>query len=262
MAGYMYLGIQKVRPAISLGGNKLNVGFTVDQDGKITREYVNLKMSGFKSVGSHVFEGYCSYMDFLSVDLSCIEVIDEDYACRDMFRYASLTSLDLSNLKSISGEHSCDGMFSQFDDLISVDLSSLETINGNYACAGMFTNFRNKSLISVDLSSLKTINGTEACWDMFFGDNVLTSVDLSNLESISGSKACGGMFAGSGIKSLSLPSLKTILNTDSLVDFIGGCTDVTIHFPSNMQSIIQGLSGYPNFGGTNTTLLFDLPSTE
>ena len=37
----------------------------------------------------------------------------------------------------------------------------------------------------------------------------------------------------------------------------------TLHFPSNLQSTISGLTGYPNFGGTSgyVTLAFDLPAT-
>ena len=34
---------------------------------------------------------------------------------------------------------------------------------------------------------------------------------------------------------------------------------VTLHFPSGLsQSVISVLDTYPNFGGTNTTILFDL----
>lgn len=39
-------------------------------------------------------------------------------------------------------------------------------------------------------------------------------------------------------------------------------TNAVIHFPSNLESIISGLSGYPNFGGTNTTIAFDLSPTS
>ena len=45
---------------------------------------------------------------------------------------------------------------------------------------------------------------------------------------------------------------------------VNGCT---IHFPSNLDpqngsTVISSLTGYPNFGGTNTVLAFDLPATE
>ena len=39
---------------------------------------------------------------------------------------------------------------------------------------------------------------------------------------------------------------------------------VTIHFPSNLQSTISQLDGYPLFGGESgyIVLAFDLPATE
>ena len=41
-------------------------------------------------------------------------------------------------------------------------------------------------------------------------------------------------------------------------------TNITLHFPSNVQSIIEGISGYSTtapFGATSGTCLFDLPAT-
>ena len=47
---------------------------------------------------------------------------------------------------------------------------------------------------------------------------------------------------------------------DNIVSEAVGCT---VHFPSNMQSIIGNWSSVQNgFGGTNTTVLFDLPATS
>jgi hypothetical protein len=42
-------------------------------------------------------------------------------------------------------------------------------------------------------------------------------------------------------------------------NMLSGCTDVTIHFPANLNpSKVSVLDTYPDFGGTNTTILFDL----
>lgn len=71
----------------------------------------------------------------------------------------------------------------------------------------------------------------------------------------------------SSLTSLSFPSLKTTSFVDypttknHLYSIITGVTGCTIHFPSNLQTVISGLTTYPNFGGTNTTLAFDLPAT-
>jgi hypothetical protein len=42
-----------------------------------------------------------------------------------------------------------------------------------------------------------------------------------------------------------------------------GVTGCTVHFPSNLQSVIGSWADVTEgFGGTNTTVLFDLPATE
>ena len=40
--------------------------------------------------------------------------------------------------------------------------------------------------------------------------------------------------------------------------------NVNVHFPSNLETTISGLTGYPLFGGASgrVTLLFDLPATS
>lgn len=145
--------------------------------------------------------------------------------------------------------------------ITSVDLSNLTAISGNQSCYNMFRNC--VSLTYADLSNLTTISGYRSCEEMFAGCTSLTSADLNNLETISGTNGCSGMFAGcTSLTSLSFPSLKTISDTYAFAGLIYGCSGVTIHFPSNMESTISDLSGYPNFGGTNTTILYDLPATE
>ena len=69
------------------------------------------------------------------------------------------------------------------------------------------------------------------------------------------------MVSRTSLKTLSFPSLKTINTNNSFSAIISGRWNFTIHFPSNMESTVQGLTGYPNFGGYNTTILFDLPPT-
>ena len=43
---------------------------------------------------------------------------------------------------------------------------------------------------------------------------------------------------------------------------LDGVTGCTVHFPSNIQSVIGSWASVTSgFGGTNTTVLFDLPAT-
>ena len=80
---------------------------------------------------------------------------------------------------------------------------------------------------------------------MFFGCVGITSISFPSLSSTS--------FPGSGSSS----TFKNFFN-----DMLSGVTGCVVHFPSNLQSVI---GSWPDvtagFGGTNTTVLFDLPAT-
>ena len=70
----------------------------------------------------------------------------------------------------------------------------------------------------------------------------------------------------SSLTTLSFPSLTSNsfgAYTDQFQYMLSGCSGVTVHFPSNLQSVIGYWSDViAGFGGTNTTVLFDLPATE
>jgi hypothetical protein len=50
----------------------------------------------------------------------------------------------------------------------------------------------------------------------------------------------------------------------NLLTSTGSAITHTLHFPSNLESKISSLTGYPTFGGTSgyVTLLFDLTATS
>mgnify|MGYP003287134152 CR=1 FL=1 len=173
-------------------------------------------------------------------------------------------SVDLSSLTDISGESACQRAFSA-TGIISVDLSGLTTISGMNACLEMFSEC--SALISIDLSSLVEIY-EYACQSMFDYCDLLASVNLSSL-SVIGSGACNYMFSGcTSLTSLSFPALTTTSfgsYTDQFMGMCEGISGITLHFPSNLQSVIEGLDGYSEtepFGAISGTVLFDLPETE
>ena len=92
-------------------------------------------------------------------------------------------------------------------------------------------------------NNLNTHNGTYF-GNMFYGCHNLTSISFPALTSASfGNNK--NQFA------------KMMQSTGSTVTH-------TIHFPSNLETTIQGLSGYPLFGGTSgyVALSFDLAATS
>lgn len=192
-------------------------------------------------------------------------IINGTNTCAYMFQYCSgITGhLDLSSLKTISGYAPCEYMFQGCSNITSVDLSGLTSIGSSYILNDMFRDCVN--LVSVDLSSLTSVTG-QSMERLFQGCSKLTTIDLSSLSKITGGIVCSYMFRDcTSLKILSFPSLTSTSfgsETNQLNNMIYGCTDVTIHFPSNLEQKIQTMTGYPNFGGTETVLLYDLPATE
>ena len=200
-----------------------------------------------------------------SVDLSSLTTISSMYGLNSAFyKCTNLTSVDLSSLTTVSAVYAMSNSFEGCTSLTSVDLSSLITLSGGSAIQYAFQGCT--SLISVDLSSLTTISGNNAMFSAFLGCTSLTSVDLSNLTIISGNYAMQRTFRRcTALKSLSFPVLTSTSfgsGTNQFSKMLEEVTDCTVHFPSNLQAVIGNWSDVTaGFGGTNTTILFDLPAT-
>ena len=193
---------------------------------------------------------------------------------KDVFDYAlyyafynctSLTSVDLSSLSTISGKNALTNAFFSCTNLTSVDLSNLSTISSTSALTNAF--YDCDSLTSVDLSSLSTISGAYALNDVFSDCTNLTSVDLSNLSTVNGDSALFGAFDKcTSLKELSFPALTSKSfgsYTNQFYCMLFGVTGCTVHFPSNLESVIGSWSDViSGFDGNSTQILFDLPATE
>ena len=197
-----------------------------------------------------------------SVDMSSVTgfaVGDIKNACGHAFHGCSnLTSVDLSNLTEIRGQYAFQYAFAECTSLTSINLSSVTSISGAYSAEAMFMGCT--SLTSVNLSGLQALyqylNST------FRGCVNLTTVDFSSLSDIKISSAFLQTFNGcTSLSSLAFPSLTNNSfgsYSNQFERMLEGCSNVTLHFPSAIQTKVTTLTGYPNFGGTNTTVLFDL----
>ena len=123
-------------------------------------------------------------------------------------------------------------------------------------------------LKKVDLHNAEKI----ALPSSFAGLSSFEAIDLSSAEDLTtaralgGTASIGGAFAGTSITTVSLPALKSTSfgsatnQFDYMLKNVTGCT---VHFPSNLQSVIGSWTSVTSgFGGTNTTVLFDLPATS
>ena len=203
-----------------------------------------------------------------SVDLSSLTTVSSNYAFNNAFNGCTgLTSVDLSSLTTVTGGYSLYNAFRGCTSLTNLDLSSLTTlsgVDGNNSLQFIF--YGCTSLTSVDLSSLTTVSSASAFINAFNGCTGLTSVDLSSLTTVSGHACFSRIFSGcTSLTTLSFPALTSTSfgsETTQFNNMLQGVTGCTVHFPSNLQSVIGSWSDVTaGFGGTNTTVLFDLTAT-
>lgn len=228
------------------------------------------------------------------VDMSDIQYLEQNRcAMRAFMECTGITGVDLSSLKYIGysnrGTDACNWMFNGCSNLVTANLSSLTHIYASGSATQMLANC--PLLTTVNIGNLKEIWSSAAtymfasdtslqnisldslvviydrgCMGMFWSDTGLTNVGLASLTTITDSYTCSQMFDGcTSLSSLSFPSLGS--NSfgsykNQFYKMLNGVTGCTVHFPSNLQSVLSTWSDVTNgFGGTNTTVLYDLPAT-
>ena len=200
-----------------------------------------------------------------SANLSSLATVSGNSGCASMFSGCTgLTSADISALTTVSGNNGCNAMFNSCTGLTSANLSSLTTVSGLNGCATMFNNCT--GLTSVDISALTTISANTACNYMFNNCTGLTSVDLCSLSVMNRSGACTNMFSScSNLTRLSFYALSTSsfgTYTNVFNNMLWGVNGCTVHFPMAIQSTIGSWADVTyGFGGSNTTVLFDIVTT-
>ena len=181
------------------------------------------------------------------------------------FYNSGLTSIDLSNITYID-QYGMINTFANSSLVGQIDFSSLTVVEQN----GLNGAFANTGITSLDLSSLTTIN-SGSLMSICNGCSYLTSVNLSSLTTLNSYYMDDHLqeaFAGTSLTSLSFPSLEAPewWEGGECAEFSGmlyNVTGCTVHFPSNFQGIIGSWSQVlDGFGGTNTTVLFDLSATD
>lgn len=177
-----------------------------------------------------------------------------------VYQIPEVTSFSLPSNATDVGKYALAYAFYSCPSLTSVDLSSLTSVSGEDAFYEAF--YKCTALTSVDLSSLTTLSGRGALESAFDACTALTSVDFSSLTTVSGYNSLYAAFSRcSSLTSLSFPALTVAglqYGSAQFDDMIRGVTGCTVHFPAAVQAKIETTAGYPNFGGTNTTVLFDL----
>lgn len=221
----------------------------------------SLDLSHLTYVGSYACTSICSgCKNLVSVDISSLENMVYESFDGAFSGCTSLTTVDLSSLKRVYGDSAFGYTFSGCTALPSLSLPKLRVVkNMNYVCQNC------TSLTSVSVPSLEMMikpglgSGFRNC-------SSLPSFTFSKLDSIADNSVLSYCFQNcTSLISVSFPALNPGSfgsATNQFYNMLQGCTGVTVHFPSDIQSVIGNWSDVVNgFGGTNTTVLFDLPAT-
>lgn len=265
----MYLGNQKVTPVIVQGGGESPLNLFTIEDGYLRQNSTVLDGTGIKYIDSNSFS---VLSNFYQLDTS------------------KITELNFPDLESIDLEDGYDFRFSGMKYLTKAYFPKLKRAKFEYMFNGT------TSLQSFNLDSLEDIggHGKTGLNSTFYGSGIKEAV-FPNLTTIR-ENGLNGTFAGSSISLCRFPKLEMLytvkdnddyepffycfyecnsvdiyfnaLKTTSFEDrfvlsqMLEDANGCVLHFPSNLQSVVEGLFDYPDFGGSNTTILFDLEPTE
>ena len=204
--------------------------------------------------------------------LTSICTLNDSYCFEEAFRNTGISEIDFSGFTSVYanatgafGDHLFTRMCQDCYNLTKVNFHNCHGINfGSQAFYYAFSGCT--ELNEVDFSSLIFVTVSEPFSYAFSGCTSLTSLTFSSLKDCSGNYMFNYAFRNSALSTLYLPALVNVYKS-AMSSMLSGCSNVIIHFPSNLDpqsgsTIISSLTGYPNFGGTNTVLEFDLPSTN
>ena len=221
-----------------------------------------IDMSSVVTLENNACEGtFWGCSGITTVDMSSITIIPSN-GCRNMFVNSSITSIDMGSVETVSNM-GCYAVCSGCTRLTYANLGLLRTFSASSAFEIAFDSC--VSLASIDVSSVEDVNRDYVFRQAFNYCRALTMVRWSSLTEVTGRHAFIDAFSNSRITSLFFPSLSgtgfgTI--TNQFQNMLSGVSGCTVHFPSNLQSVIGSWSDVQNgFGGTNTTVLFDLPAT-
>ena len=225
-------------------------------------------LTGITEIGNYVYP-YAYYNNSSisgSINFSNITTIGF-YGCYHMFDGAYyITSVNLNNLSTIR-DYGCSYMFYSCTSLASASLSALTTISGYYGLAYAFGYCSSLTSANISIPNLTTISGSYGMYYTFRNCTSLTTFTFSKLSSIAVSNALNRCFYNcTSLTSLYFPKLNSSSfgsYTTQFANMLYGCSGVTVHFPSNLQSVIGSWSDVTNgFAGTNTTVLYDLTATS
>lgn len=154
------------------------------------------------------------------------------------------------------------GAFSQNPDLTSISFPKLKRVLGAVN-SGFNSTYNGAKLTTTEVPALEEIGQRPF---QFYQYSLISTASFPSLTKISFQSLYRGFMSCPNLQSISFPALTSQsfgTYTNQFNEMLQNVTGCTVHFPSNLQSVIGSWSDVTNgFNGTNTTVLFDLPATE
>lgn len=239
----------------------------------------NITFNNIQNVaGSYAFYNAFSYstingnIEFKGIVVDTTSVSYNTNQFYYAFAYSVLGIVDFSNLETTTLSYSFQYAF--YASTGTVKFNKLKTISGssafNYAFSGdQYSTGQTKGVSIIGLfDSIETVTGSYAFRYAFqYNHQINGAITFSKLNTISASQVLQYAFRYCpNLTSLSFPALTSMSfgsYTNQFDNMLQGCSGVTVHFPNNLQSVIGSWASVTGgFGGTNTTVLFDLTATE
>lgn len=251
----------------------------VDANGKLNLPSVQINpdFSGIEDLGNCALAnrfttGSDTYGLNINPNISFSDLTDVSgvYALFNTFSTTNVATATFPKLTTVSGSNAFYYAFNTCASLTSISFPKLTTVTGNAAFNYAFDDC--KSLTSVSFPELTTISGSNALNRIFNVCTGLVTARFPKLTTVTGSAAL--TYAFRTCQSLTDVYFNALTTTsfgssyvnqfNNLMVSTGTKVTHTLHFPSNMETTIQGLTGYPLFGGTSgyVVLSFDLTATS
>ena len=253
----LYLGSQKVCIAIkkpSVEREVVNGVFSMP-----TNSIDIVMPDNATDIGDYgLYYAYCHATGFKSFNSNNITAITGNRALSNTFYYSSIEIATFPKLEIVSGTESCGSVFSQCTNLTKLDLSALKTISGSMSSIASYCS----SLTEVKLDSLETIAINNGLTYAFQYDTALEELSFPKLSLIDKTNvlqyACRGCTALKNVYFGGLKSDSFGTPTNQFSNMLSGVSGCTVHLPSSLN----GYLGNRSFGGSSTSIVYDLPATE
>jgi len=256
VSGYAYADVQ-----VPTTAPDYYVGKTKDSNNKLVTGGDIINLNGISDLSS-----YCLYYSYYrginqTVDITLPETVSGDWACGWMFASSSCVTAIIRGAKYITGSNSLDHMFNACGNLTSLTFDSLVSVT-QFQGMHQFCNACNK-LETLSFPSLKT-SGSYSLAQLCNSSGNLKKVYFPSLSSVGSSSFAMAFTFDSKLEDVFFYALNTnsFSTTDCFASMLSSDSNVTVHFPMRIQSTIGSWTDVVNgFGGTNTTVLFDIVTT-